>query len=60
MALYGVIYVVFTVLTFAISLVIRPCIYSVLEGFNFITGEHLPKILSYYRRLIICVNQLKK
>jgi hypothetical protein len=60
MVLYCIIYIIFTVLTFAISYVIKPCIYAVLSGLNFIDNEHLNKILSYYRRQISCLNQLKK
>ena len=60
MCVYGVMYIVFTVLTFGISEVIKPCIRAVLEGFNFIDDEGLLKIRQYYYKMIMCMNQLKK
>lgn len=60
MSVYGVMYVIFTVLTFGISEVIKPCIRAVLEGFNFIDDEMLLKVRQYYYKLIVSMNQLKK
>lgn len=53
-------YIIFTVLTFGISEVIKPCIRAVLEGFNFIDDEMLLKVRQYYYKLIVSMNQLKK
>ena len=53
-------YVLFTVMTFGISFVIRPCIFAVLSAFNFINNETLLKIHQYYRKNITGFSLLKK
>jgi hypothetical protein len=58
--LYGVLYVLFTVMTFGISFVIRPCIFAVLSAFNFINNETLLKILQYYKKSVTNISLLKK
>lgn len=58
--LYGVLYVLFTIMTFGISYVIRPCIFAVLSAFNFINNETLVKIHQYYRKNIMGFGLLRK
>ena len=60
MGLYGFMYVVFVLLTFGISLVIRPCIFAVLSAFNFIDSDSLGKIIQYFRKQIATMRQLLK
>ena len=60
MILYGCLYILFIVLTFGISLVIRPCIFAVMNAFNFIDDDNLNKIQLYYNRLLKSLKLLKK
>ena len=60
LVLYGLMYILFTAMTFGISFVIRPCIFAVLSAFNFITNESLVKIHQYYRRNLTHFALLKK